>query len=476
MRPLLVALLLVAGAIGEDPDPDVGRFGYDCEIGYHRWRTHWNKDKQQWCCEYVHRGCMDTAATYDCNEGKRKWVTGWSDDKKDWCCHHHKVGCPWNCIGNEDEWSQQHREFCCRTHPPTGCTLELHKPEPEEEEVLHAVHHHHFDCGDQRENEWTGEKKTWCCKHDHRGCPYDCDIGGAEWKTRWSTNKKDYCCKHRAPLGCPQSEDYNCSAGIGQWRKGWSDSKKEWCCEHQGRGCEEEYDCFTGTTNLELAWSIEKKKWCCKHHSPNGCEVDPFNCLGGIGNWRELWSDEKKQWCCVHEPPMGCETVADAFDCIESERHGWSRAEQRWCCRHGRTTLGCEMRHDHYCSVDFKSRKWSHHRICYCCKHHGIACPPVYYPPNVPENAVICSIMSEVKGLFETSGDQQLLITQVPKAQVWHGMLVAVPGAAVLLLLPLVGWVVLRRRGRKAYFARELDDHRDALAATGVDKDLAECS
>jgi len=77
-----------------------------------------------------------------------------------------------------------------------------------------------FNCADGFLNwaaEWSGEKKTWCCRIHHKGCDhpapapanqYDCNSGLANFVKAWSMPKKQWCCLN-AKTGCPGSGDLN---------------------------------------------------------------------------------------------------------------------------------------------------------------------------------------------------------------------------------------------------------------------------
>merc|ERR1712129_694587 len=117
-----------------------------------------------------------------------------------------------------------------------------------------------FNCAVDPENTWQNDKKEWCCRVHHRGCPptapppvviapppvvisppppppvflpapvparpadpYNCADGFANWQ---------------AGGGCvTSSEPYDCNAGFANWMQGWSVAKKAWCCSNKGKGC-----------------------------------------------------------------------------------------------------------------------------------------------------------------------------------------------------------------------------------------------
>jgi len=70
-----------------------------------------------------------------------------------------------------------------------------------------------FDCAAGITNwqeDWTPEKRKWCCSHDKARCPHDCDPAAAD-REAWSADKKEWCCLHRG-VACPK----NVAAGEGK--------------------------------------------------------------------------------------------------------------------------------------------------------------------------------------------------------------------------------------------------------------------
>merc|ERR1712099_177768 len=88
-----------------------------------------------------------------------------------------------------------------------------------------------FNCAVDPENTWAADKKEWCCRVHHRGCPptappqpiqpiiqpvpqpirpadpYNCADGFANWQAGWSVTS---------------SKPYDCNAGFANWMAGWS--------------------------------------------------------------------------------------------------------------------------------------------------------------------------------------------------------------------------------------------------------------
>merc|ERR1719412_66687 len=181
------------------------------------------------------------------------------------------------------EWSQQQQEYCCAT-TGMGCTTQpataLPTPpptppptQPPPRPVPRPVPSgpvDPFNCAVDAVNTWAADKKAWCCRVHHLGCPqpilppvapilppvmpiapaapadpYNCADGFANWQAGWSVGKKAWCCRvhgkgcpgqGRAPVGTT-SPPYDCNAGYANWMAGWSAPKKTWCCQNGGKGC-----------------------------------------------------------------------------------------------------------------------------------------------------------------------------------------------------------------------------------------------
>merc|ERR1719220_1341775 len=125
------------------------------------------------------------------------------------------------------------------------------------------------------EDEWSVDKKAWCCKNRKIGCSlHDCHVGFQNRET-WPPQKRRWCCWHEG-VGCPEithlehvSLSYDCLEGeLGDWSAG----KKEYCCQHQHIGCTATVRSTMSTTaSVHFAcktwsfdkWSDTEKDWCC---------------------------------------------------------------------------------------------------------------------------------------------------------------------------------------------------------------------
>merc|ERR1712003_43647 len=80
-----------------------------------------------------------------------------------------------------------------------------------------------FNCAVDPEDTWAADKKTWCCRVHHRGCP--------------PTAPPLQPIILPAPQPIAPVDPYDCTAGFANWMAGWSVAKKAWCCSNEGKGC-----------------------------------------------------------------------------------------------------------------------------------------------------------------------------------------------------------------------------------------------
>merc|ERR1712190_281727 len=120
-----------------------------------------------------------------------------------------------------------------------------------------------FNCAVDPENTWKADKRDWCCRVHHRGCP------------------QPIAPPMPLPMPVPMpvlpqparpADPYNCADGFSNWQAGWSVGKKEWYCRVHGKGCPNSgggcapigttsppYDCNAGFANWQQGWSLAKK-------------------------------------------------------------------------------------------------------------------------------------------------------------------------------------------------------------------------
>merc|ERR1711972_215735 len=129
-----------------------------------------------------------------------------------------------------------------------------------------------FNCAVDAEASWQPDKKAWCCKVHHKGCP------PAPQPVPMPPAPPVI----RPIVPLPRPDPYNCADGFANWQAGWSAPKKVWCCAHHGKGCNDGGGC-----------------------APAGTTSPPFDCNAGFANWMVGWSAPKKSWCCSHSG-KGC--------------------------------------------------------------------------------------------------------------------------------------------------------------------------
>merc|ERR1719150_1429440 len=74
-----------------------------------------------------------------------------------------------------------------------------------------------FNCAVDAENTWAANKKEWCCRVHHRGCP----------PTAPPAILPPVMPILPAMPPAP-ADPYNCADGFANWQAGWSVPKKEW--------------------------------------------------------------------------------------------------------------------------------------------------------------------------------------------------------------------------------------------------------
>merc|ERR1712209_149987 len=123
-----------------------------------------------------------------------------------------------------------------------------------------------FNCAVDPENTWAADKKAWCCRMHHRGCPPTAPppqpiIMPAPQPVVMP-----------APQPAAPADPYNCADGFANWQAGWSVAKKEWCCRVHGKGCPNQGGGCS--TVAPIAQPI----------------AEPYDCEAGFANWMAGWS------------------------------------------------------------------------------------------------------------------------------------------------------------------------------------------
>merc|ERR1739848_14109 len=133
----------------------------------------------------------------------------------------------------ENSWSQAQKDYCCMTVgrgcattalpapiitvPPTPFPTPPPTPPPTRPAAPSGPVDP-FNCAVDAENTWAADKKEWCCRIHHRGCPQPIVMPVPQ------------------PVA-PAADPYNCADGFANWQAGWSVAKKEWCCRVHCKGC-----------------------------------------------------------------------------------------------------------------------------------------------------------------------------------------------------------------------------------------------
>jgi len=203
-----------------------------------------------WLCSVT-----PTSLPFDCDMGFAQWEEAWSPAQQRFCCATMGRGCT-TALPNTTPPPPPPTPFPTSppTPPPTPLTTQPTTPHGPVDP---------FNCAVDPENTWAPDKKEWCCRIHHLGCPqpiipiipvpqptappadpYNCADGFANWQAGWSVGKKEWCCRvhgkgcNNQGGGCvTSSKPYDCNAGFANWMAGWSVAKKAWCCSNEGKGC-----------------------------------------------------------------------------------------------------------------------------------------------------------------------------------------------------------------------------------------------
>lgn len=249
-----------------------------------------------------------------------------------------------------------------------------------------------YNCEDGPLQNWPVEKRSWCCKREHRGCPpsqaiialgadaggpYDCEAGKQRLDSDWTTEQKQWCCLAKQ-VGCSatpppprlnSSQLYDCQVNGSVHEESWTSPQRAWCCMFRGIACRSFYDCQAGLERWKDWWSLQKQAWCCKNKRV-GCDVVseapratstravtlvPLRVATGAGfqestvydgsfmscqaNKVGSWPLNKKQECC-RKHGIGCSSLFAPYDCKYQSQTSWTKSKIAWCCE--LEDLGCD--------------------------------------------------------------------------------------------------------------------------------------
>ena len=210
---------------------------------------------RKWCARYEQAKCMDEDEPedkYNCNTREV-----WTAEKKKWCCTYKKLGCAprIQCPRDCSSWYDGCNTCTCKDGFLGACTERFcfRKTDPKclDDQCPRDCSSWYDGC-----NTCTCEngKITECTKHaclvkrpakcldkcvvvacpvgyevvgaDKEGCGGKC-VHNCRTREEWTAEKKDWCCVHKQ-IGCK----YNCKT-----KEVWSAEKRQWCCRNQRLGC-----------------------------------------------------------------------------------------------------------------------------------------------------------------------------------------------------------------------------------------------
>merc|ERR1712241_712125 len=184
---------------------------FDCDVGFTQWESVWSTTQQEFCCSTMGRGCTTRAATALPQVPPTIPVTPFP------------------------------------MPPPTPPPTPPHTLPPTHPVPSGPVDP--FNCAVDNENTWAADKKVWCCRVHHLGCPPTAPPPRPIMPAPQPIIMP-------APQPAAPADPYNCADGFANWQAGWSVPKKEWCCRVHGKGCPNQgggcvtsskpYDCNAG--------------------------------------------------------------------------------------------------------------------------------------------------------------------------------------------------------------------------------------
>ncbi|CAE7254345.1 Ide [Symbiodinium natans] len=317
---------------------------------------------------------------YDCHDGMHHWRGVWGKEKRLYCCYRTQIGCPHGhtIVTNHTVY---HTKYVKRQVKMPAQIIYK-----DVTDVVHKhVDHSDFDCNSGYSNwyyGWSPKKKTWCCGHDHKGCP-------GTWKG-YIKGQLHVVVHHHA--GHATGNIYDCNAGFSNWKHGWSRSKKDWCCHNKNKGCEP-YNCEGETDD----WEQPRRTYCCNNYqiacavttlNPLKCEA-PCTIHGETSTCQERidWTKENTfvgrgnacalaysqvqvecdvcRACSIQEAGCGVPQGqgSDPYDCdaaLSNSPRAWSPGKKQWCCN--QKHKGCEG--DHPPDVDpGAGMMWKHVQV-----------------------------------------------------------------------------------------------------------------
>jgi len=224
-----------------------------------------------------------TSLPYDCEVAFEEWETAWSPDQQEFCCTSTGRGCttalPETTPTNPPTPFPAQPQTLPPTLPPKTSppTLPPTRPPAPSGPV------DPFNCAVAPEDTWAADKKEWCCRVHHQGCPQPRVVPQAQ--PIMAPVPQPILPPVQPIAPAPPADPYNCADGFANWQAGWSVAKKEWCCQKHGKGCADQgaatssapYDCDAGFANWQAGWSVPKKAWCCSNVG-KGCPPQAGGC------------------------------------------------------------------------------------------------------------------------------------------------------------------------------------------------------
>merc|ERR1712129_216658 len=185
-------------------------------------------------------GLGTTSLPFDCERGFGNWEALWSMEQQDFCCTTVGRGCT-------TRPTTARPQTLPVTVPPTPFPTPAPTPPPTVRPIRPVPTGDPFNCAVDAESSWAPEKRSWCCRVHHKGCP-----------TQMPTAAPII-----VPVLPPQpvrpADPYNCADGFANWEAGWSVGKKSLVLQSAWKGL---------PTSSRWLWdhvfALRLQRWLCK--------------------------------------------------------------------------------------------------------------------------------------------------------------------------------------------------------------------
>lgn len=366
-----------------DPEGSAGGRRFNCSHDLSDWQRQWSREKQEWCCRHVARGCPNMAADLpvitlptttapprtttttaahtsssassassaqttsqktesgrgvgrprgskwhlaDCLLDLETWMDDWTVDKVVWCCTRSARHCPRAPLRPQPLTSehfrgdhpQQNNSRISTTGTSIRTTMTIDSTSNAPRDESSSTSIHRSLGHGVEERGHRPQATTTHQRSSAEGTP---GLGRTGARA-----------PREAGFRGMSGDNVPISAGAKATPPPTTTTKPK-------------HDC------LMLPWTAEKAMWCCEEHG-RGCElttklplsmksIEPYDCEMRFDEWHASWSIAKQSWCCQYYA-RGCPSniqattvVPELYSCDHGEdwQMTWPMQKARWCCNH----------------------------------------------------------------------------------------------------------------------------------------------